>query len=294
MKRLKAQYDFFLKAKKFKPNKKYDLIISSTPPLFVSWLGDIFSRKLKIPHVVDIRDLWPESIIETKMISPYNPLALYAKHISKKVITNATLLISPVRGILKRFPTKNSLWIPNSLVPLQNPRRNNNKKLRCIYAGTIGHMQNVEILNGLRSDYADFVVIGTGKNVDKLKDVDYLGSMNRIDAINEINKSDVGLVLMKYNKDFFRDALPSKIFEYIAYGKPIISNLLGETATFIKENKCGITIDGSRESLKAAVEFLANNRDFYERLSDNALKASAKYSKVSGVSKMLELLSNEE
>jgi glycosyltransferase involved in cell wall biosynthesis len=99
---------------------------------------------------------------------------------------------------------------------------------------------------------------------------------------------------MKHNKDFFRDALPSKVFEYIAYGKPVVSNLLGETDKFLKENKCGITIDGSRESLKAAVEFLANNRRFYRRLSENALKSSIKYSKVSGVYKMLELLSNEK
>ena len=294
LKRLRAQYDFFVKAKKFKLKKQYDLIISSTPPLFVSWLGDILSRKLKIPHIVDVRDLWPESIVETKMVSPYNPIVIYAKHISNKVISNATLLISPVKGILRRFPTKRSLWIPNSLTPLQEPRRNDNKKLRCIYAGTIGYMQNVELLNDLKSDYADFVVVGAGKNTNKLRNVNYLGSMSRIETIKEINKSDVGLVLMKHNKDFFKDALPSKIFEYIAYGKPIISNLLGETAAFLKENKCGITISGSQESLKAAVEFLAKNRDFYDYLSRNALKTSAKYSKTSGIIKMLELISNEK
>ncbi len=292
LKRLKAQYDFFKKAKSFNA-EGYDVVISTTPPLFASWLGHIFSKRHKIYHVLDVRDLWPESVVETGMISKYNPMVLYAYHISKKIIKNANLIISPVKGILKRYPNKKTIFIPNSLQPLKEPKLNHNSKLKCIYAGTIGHMQNVGLLNSLKGDNFEISVIGAGKNVEKLKDVNYLGPMSREDTVDHINNSDVGLVLMKHNKDFFKDALPSKIFEYITYGKPIISNLFGETADFLRQNNCGITINGTQKSLKAAIEFLATHPKFYEKLSKNALLASKKYSKINGVKKLIDTIKSE-
>ncbi len=287
-KRLLAQFDFFLKAKNFNA-KDYDLIISSTPPLFVSWLGTKLAKKYNILHVVDLRDLWPESVVETKMMSPHNPLAIYAKHISNYVVKNADIIISPFKGILKRYTFKRTLWIPNSLTPLQEPLKTNNKKLRAIYAGTIGHMQYVELLNDVKSENFEIVVVGFGKNVKKLTNVNYLGPMSRENTIREINRSDIGFVLLK-NTNFFKDALPSKIFEYIAYGKPVISNLLGETAKFLKNNRCGITVDSSKKAIIAALEFLAKNPNHYEYLSKNALKTSKKYSKRENLSKLFDLI----
>ena len=53
----------------FKARKKYDVIIATSPPLFVGVTGIILSFLKRIPLVFEVRDLWPESAIDTGMLT---------------------------------------------------------------------------------------------------------------------------------------------------------------------------------------------------------------------------------
>ena len=52
----------------FYAKKKYDVIIVTSPPLFVGITAYVLSRIKKLPFVFEIRDLWPESAIDTGVL----------------------------------------------------------------------------------------------------------------------------------------------------------------------------------------------------------------------------------
>lgn len=53
----------------FKIKGKYDVIIITSPPLFIAISAIIFSKLRRVPIVFEIRDLWPESAIDTGVVT---------------------------------------------------------------------------------------------------------------------------------------------------------------------------------------------------------------------------------
>ena len=75
-----------------------------------------------------------------------------------------------------------------------------------------------------------------------------------------------------------RIILQIKIFEYFNYGLPIIGSNFGHISRYIQENKAGLTVNPESEAeIAQAIISLINNKDLYDELSSNALKASEKY-----------------
>lgn len=75
-----------------------------------------------------------------------------------------------------------------------------------------------------------------------------------------------------------RIILQIKIFEYFNYGLPIIGSNFGHISRYIQENKAGLTVNPESEAeIAQAIISLTRNKDLYDELSTNALKASEKY-----------------
>jgi len=53
----------------FKVKGKFDVVIVTSPPLFVGITGYLISRFKRIPFVFEVRDLWPESAIDTGVLT---------------------------------------------------------------------------------------------------------------------------------------------------------------------------------------------------------------------------------
>ncbi len=53
----------------FRARKKYDIIIVTSPPLFVGITAYLLSKIKRVPFVFEVRDLWPESAIDTGVLS---------------------------------------------------------------------------------------------------------------------------------------------------------------------------------------------------------------------------------
>ena len=67
-------------------------------------------------------------------------------------------------------------------------------------------------------------------------------AMERYELIKLIKQSSICLVPLK-NKKIFKNALPSKMFEYMSCGRPVIIGVIGEAEKIINESKAGITIE---------------------------------------------------
>ena len=55
-------------------SEKPDVIYASTPDVFTAFFAIIFSRKRRIPIITEVRDLWPQSLVEYNKMSSKNPI----------------------------------------------------------------------------------------------------------------------------------------------------------------------------------------------------------------------------
>ena len=69
--------------------------------------------------------------------------------------------------------------------------------------------------------------------------------------------------------------MPIKVFEYMAFGLPIIGSDFGHIKDYIEKDSCGITVSpDDTQAITAAVLLLLEDRDLYQKFSENGLKAS--------------------
>jgi glycosyltransferase involved in cell wall biosynthesis len=129
----------------------------------------------------------------------------------------------------------------------EHPFLNKNKRT-IIYAGNIGEGQGLDriipkIAKVMENEFS-FIIYGDGGAKQKLINAISELNINNIEIHNPINRS---LLIEEYSKaDFlflhlnnhkaFERVLPSKLFEYGAFNKPIIAGVAGYAADFINEN----------------------------------------------------------
>ena len=147
------------------------------------------------------------------------------------------------------------------------------ERFTVLYSGNMGLAQVLETIievAKLVDKYPiDFRLIGNGVCRDKLeskvkqiglKNVVFHDSVNRSELIKWIKKSSVCLVPL-INSPLFRTALPSKMFEYMACGRPVIVGIKGEAEEFIKISKAGILVEPENSILlsKAIINYYKNH-----------------------------------
>ena len=293
-KRLVGQIIFTFKTIRLIPliRKKLDIIIVTSPPLVMGFAGLIMSYKLKTPLVTEIRDLWPESLIEMKKIYKFHPIVIVASLFARYLYKKSKALIGVTKGITRRLRSlkENVSWIPNGIDPEMEINFGvdismDNRVFKIIYTGLIGYMQElekvVEAFKLLRNrDDIQLLIVGSGSKKQVIKDlidkfglekqVKLLGEKSRSEVIRLIQSSHVGLVTLK-NIKLFRDAFPSKVFDYILCKKPILSTVGGELEEFIREYGIGIVIDSQnvREIIKAVNEIQRNYNFYKKNLDEN-------------------------
>lgn len=251
---------YFVATLKIVRNKEYDLVIASSSRLFTAFLGAIIARKKGIPLFLDIRDLFRDTITEViknrilafglsgtlRLIENYS--FGYASHIN--------LVSEGFKSYFKRFKKCSYSYHTNGIdevflsieQSVENEKEAKRKKRTILYAGNIGEGQGLHHIIPEAAieleDLFEFVIIGDGgarKELErtikekKCRNVTLLPPMNRDELIKKYILSDFLFVHLNDLKAFKR-VLPSKLFEYGAFNKPIIAGLSGYAALFVDEN----------------------------------------------------------
>lgn len=246
---------------------KSDYIICESPPLFLGITAVLISRIKRSRLVFNVSDLWPESAERLKIISN-GFLINMAYRLEKWIYKNSYLISGQTKGIVKsiesRFPTTKVVWFPNGVnieffegehesidwrTKLQIPEDN----LFVLYAGIMGHAQGLEVIilaaETIKTSPISFVIVGDGPEKKKLVsmahdkglvNVHFLPNLEKAKIPSLINACDAYIVpLLKL--DLFKGAIPSKLFEPLSMGKPILLGVDGEARElFIEEGKGGL------------------------------------------------------
>ena len=244
----------------------YDIIFSLALSPITSVLPAIYlKRHLKIPLVIWIQDLWPESVKATGYIKNNFVLKrignlvrfIYGK--ADKLLVQSQHFIQPVS---QYTCPKKIIYYPNSYLDqhgntsqkLSSSLRDLFANFQCfIFAGNLGIAQSIEtIINAAQKighlPNCKILLIGSGSQSDKivqmiknrkLTNVEYLGRFQPI-LMPTVFSLASGLIVSLVKNDLLSTTIPSKVQAYLCAGKPIIGALDGEGGRIINEAGAGL------------------------------------------------------
>ena len=263
----------------------------TSPPLPIVFI----TLYLKVLHrakiILDIRDIWPESAINLNKISRYSVFAIAAKILEKLAYDHADEIICVSKNMRSYISNKTSTKVHVIYNGTSNIRSVSNvydfkKPLQLYYAGNLGFAQNLEnVLKGFiaaRNEIPDkeikFNIIGGGAMSEKLlavargsifkDDINFIGVKTWVETQDILQQAN-GLIILIKNAPAFDLTVPSKVFDYMSFGIPIISNISGEGRSILGQNRGNLLIEGESETIfRDAFIKLANN---YMSFSEHAV-----------------------
>ncbi len=256
----------------FKIKGNYDLILVTSPPLFLGISAYILSKIYKIPYVFEIRDLWPESAIDTGFLK--NRFAIKFAYLLEDFIYSKSKLITVLtpafKNILinkKKINKEKIIFIPNaadfSLIEKLKKKSNFNKsnfkkklglanKFVITYVGAHGvanHLiQLIDVAESLQNSNIVFQLIGSGMEKEnlikitkekKLKNIIFREPVSKLNIFKYILSSDVGLSVLK-KTDTFKTIYSNKTFDYMACKIPVLLLIDGVSKELVETAKCGV------------------------------------------------------
>lgn len=277
--------------------EKPDIIVSATPSFFASFISIFYKKLKKIKIILDITDVWPDAALATGFMKK-NLFFWLAKKIELWIYWNVDHLtcgsIGIKRELLKNYWLENKITIiPDAadleLFPLNlnsdNVKKEYNLEDKFIigFAGLLGFAQQPTIIARVAKKLEPyqnikFLIVGNGglKNDFEalakelnLNNIIFAGEKPRNIIASYINAFDVGLSTLA-NKDFLRNSVPAKIFEYLACGLPIVINLKGVAWEIVNEAKAGVLADeDNAEDLANQILYLYNHKDEALKMGEN-------------------------
>lgn len=296
-----------------------DVIISTSPHLFIALAGVVHARLRGIPHVMEVRDLWPATIAATgsmrtgSVFRMLERLELWLYRNSAKVIL---LTRSFERDLLgRRVPAEKIAVVMNGVnLDLFSPRPRDREVEQTYqlggrfvvgYLGTLGlahGLENViQAAERLRGTRVTFLFVGVGAEKAHLEElVAARGLANVVFAPRQLKEEmprfwsvcDASLVHLKDNP-VFSSVVPSKIFESMAMGLPILFvGPPGEGSGIVEATGAGIALPPARpEALAEAALALATDPDRCRVLGEHSLGAAPRWSRERQARDTLSILS---
>lgn len=303
--------------------KKVDLIIGTSPQFFTvvsAWLLSVVKRK---PFIFELRDLWPESVrVLSNINKPFlfyllEKLELFLYHraaaivavtysfredlISRGVEECKISVISNGADLSKFHPKGKDEELINSL--------NLDKKFIVGYIGTIGLAHGLDTIVQVAKNIQEkdkegviqFLFVGDGAEKLNLKsrvktlglgNVTFIDSVSKLEIDRYWSILDVTIIHLKDNM-LFKTVIPSKMFEAMAMGIPIIHAVEGESAQIISSGDNGLLISPENpDEMASAIKLLHSDKELRLAMGERGQVLSRQFDRHVLARKMLSVLQN--
>ncbi|WP_222428322.1 glycosyltransferase family 4 protein [Sphingomonas suaedae] len=275
-----------------------DIVLSSSPQFFCGLAGWLLRRKRR-PWVLEIRDLWPESIIAVGAMR--RGLAIRALEAIEAFAYRRADLVVPVTdsfvGHIRARRPDGPISVVKNGVDLSLYRHADPAEVAAFrdvhgltgkfvasYVGTHGMAHGLDaVLDAAerlraRPDIV-FLMVGGGAERERLAKARAARGLDNVVMLEQQPKttmpviwsaSDAAMVLLR-RLDTFKSVLPSKMFEAMALGVPMILGVEGEAKALMQDARAGIAIvPEDAEQLADAVVRLADDADLRGRIAADA------------------------
>jgi glycosyltransferase involved in cell wall biosynthesis len=304
--RWKNIVEYYLQAIKVKQTiglGKPDVVIgSSVHPLAGLAAWHVASR-FSVPFVFEVRDLWPQTLIDMGKISKRSPIALVLRKLEVFLYKKAKRIISVLPGAAdyiekSGISPEKVVWISNgvnidSYQTIELPASKESFEL--MYLGSLGEANAIEILLDAMKLVSDknpkviLRIVGTGPREYALKEqakklgllnktVRFEGVVPRSEVAGVAEKANAFVITVKDVPGLYRYGISmNKIFDYMAAGKPTVI-AIDAFNNPIAESGGGITVkpDDPCELAKAILALVAMPDDKRERMGTCAREHAEK------------------
>lgn len=246
--------------------QRVDVIYVYHPPLTVGFVAAIYKFIRRTKMVLDVQDLWPDTLRATGMIKNKYVLSIIGE-VAKFTYKFSDRIVVLSEGFKNRLV--NRCVAPEKIEIIKNwadeVKLNSTTEVKCytiddekyfniMFAGNMGRAQAInsvleaaDILMRQNSSVR-FVFLGRGLEVENLKKIVKSHKLNNVIFLPAVEMERVGeflraadaLLVHLRDDELFEVTIPSKIQAYMAIGKPILVAVKGDAASLVNEARCGL------------------------------------------------------
>src|SRR5919109_1528507 len=243
-----------------------DVLWVESPPLFLGIAALAYSALKRAPYVLNVSDVWPRSAVELGALR--HPAAIRAAEALESLLyRRAARITVPTPGILEDLaargvPRQKLVHVTNGVdVDRYRPGPWPAGRKVFMYAGTHGLAQGLEVV-------LEAAKLIAKAERERIENVRFLPNQPR-DAIPALLQQAFATVVTLKALDVFAHARPSKMYESMAAGRPIVASLRGEAAELVEAAGCGVVVAPEDPvALAAAIERLAADPEGARRMGE--------------------------
>ncbi len=303
--------------------RRPDVIVGTSPQFFTNcaaWMLSVFRWR---PFIFELRDLWPESIKTVGAMQDSAALRLLERlelFLYRRAAAVVAVTESFRRNLIARGINGDQIAVITNGVDLSRfqpmPRDPElagqlglTGKFVAGYIGTHGMAHALETLLEAAQRIAalptspevHFVLLGDGARKSALKataeqmglkNVTFLDTVPKAEVPRYWSLLDVSIIHLR-KSDNFTQVIPSKLFECMGMGIPVLHGVAGESADIVEREDIGLVFEPENvEALGDGLLRLAGDQVRYQQLRANALEAAPRYNRITLARKMLNILEN--
>jgi len=299
-----------------------DVILAVSPlPTGLAALPAHWMRR--VPLVFDLQDIWPDSALAVGVMRPCLALRLL-RRLERFFYRRCALIVGITEGFRRYLiqlgmePARVAVihngvdWQAFSTrVAGRQSRKSHHPDGKFVvgYAGNIGLAQGLATLldatDALRASPVKFLLVGEGTDKARLQKLARIRGLENVEFLDGVPREHIApilascdaLLLILRRDPLFEITIPSKLYEYMAAGKPILCSVGGEAARLVARARCGLPVEPSNgAALARAVEKLrsapASRREMGRRGKRSARESFSRDSLMADYAELVEGLAS--
>jgi glycosyltransferase involved in cell wall biosynthesis len=255
-----------------------DVVVASSPTLFSAVAAWLIARFRGVPFVLEVRDLWPAAIVSLGLMRP-GPAVRALERLAKFLYARAARVVVVTEAFAERLaadgvPRGKLEVIPNGAdTRLFSPLADGGAARATLdldgrfvvaYVGSHGLSHGLSAVLDAAAEQPDitYLLVGDGADRERLlaeRERRQLGnvimrpSVGKADVPGLYAAADVCLVPLR-DVPLFEAFVPSKLFEVLAAGRPVIGAVRGEARDILTRSGGALLVDPGRgDQLASAV-----------------------------------------
>ena len=253
--------------------------------LMAAWAGERLARRFGIPFLLEIRDLWPETLVSLGSVSRRHPLVWWMSQLEWRLYRRADQVLSLLPGAAQYIAehggtVEKTVWLPNGIdlewIPDPKPLEDRDI-FTAMFAGAHGAANGLddvlsaaEVLQKASDDPVAgrirFKLVGDGREKTRLmkraqelglNNVEFAPPVPKHQVYATLQEADAFLMVLENSPVFRWGISPNKLWDYLACARPVIFSV-STPFNPIEDARAGVTATpGDPRSLAGAIRQLA-------------------------------------
>lgn len=300
-----------------------DLVVGTSPQFFTACAAYLVSRMKRIPFVFELRDMWPESIKavgamkDSAVIRILERIEMFLYRKAARIVTvthafKSTLISRGIDGAKVDVVTNGvdlSHFAPHAKDAALVQQLGLQGMFVAGYIGTHGLAHALETLLEAAqtlqqtpgAENVRLLFLGDGARKQDLEtqaramglgNVMFLDSVPKDQVVRYWSLLDVSVIHLR-KTDLFTTVIPSKLFECMGMGLPVLHGVAGESADIVRREQVGEVFESENaQQLVAGLLHMRDQSDTFASYQRNCLAAAKRYDRKNLAQTMLQVLMN--